>query len=178
VHVFVPEEEKYPDAAYEQGAGVTQLLLKGRGAAAMDIDDPKLATTYYQELYSLGRPQDRKKDLTEAIKRQDFVDVASLYRLIPKDAINVLVPHDLDTYAELADEVRKATLNSRWILKARAHSVSLFRPKLDAPIQGYLEAVPLAKGEMADDWFIYLKPQHYHRDVGLMPPESMECLIA
>jgi CRISPR-associated helicase Cas3/CRISPR-associated endonuclease Cas3-HD len=178
VHVFLPEEEKYPDAAYEQGAGVTRLLLKGRGAEAMDIEGSELATTYYYDLYSLRRPQDRKKDLTEAIHRQDFVDVASLYRLIPGDTINVLVPYDLEAYNELAEEVRRARLNRRWILKARAHTVSLFRPRLDAPIRGYLAAVPLLKGEMADDWFIYLKPEHYSRQVGLMPPESMECLIA
>jgi hypothetical protein len=178
VHVFLPEEEKYPDAAYEGGADVTRLILGQLGAAAMDIDDPNLATRYYQELYSLGRPHDRKRDLTDAIKRQDFVDVASEYRLIPDDTINVLVPYDLEAYNELANEVRRAKLNRRWILKARAHTVSLFRPKLDAPIRGYLEAVPLGKREVADDWFIYLWPEHYRQGVGLIPPESMECLIA
>jgi CRISPR-associated endonuclease/helicase Cas3 len=177
VHVFLPEEEKYPDAAYEQGADVTRLILRQLGAAAMDIDDPNLATRYYQELYSIGRPQDRRRELADAIKLQDFVGVASEYRLIPDDTINVLVPYDLAAYSELADEVRAARLNRRWILKARAHSVSLFRPKPEAPVRGYLEAVPLGKSEVADDWFIYLKPEHYSPHVGLAPPESMECLI-
>jgi CRISPR-associated helicase Cas3/CRISPR-associated endonuclease Cas3-HD len=178
LHVFVPEEEKYPDSAYRQGADVAHLLLKERGAAAMDIDDPELATAYYRQLYSLARPQDRKRELAEAIQRQDFVDVASLYRLIPTDAINVLVPYDADAYAKLATQVHSTRLTRRWILGARAHTVSLFRPKGNAAIWRNLQGVPMGPDAMADDWFIYLQPDHYHRDLGLIPPESLECLIA
>lgn len=178
VHVFVPEEEKYPDGAYQQGADVTRVLLKELGPNATDIDDPSLAMRYYRELYSLSRPQERKKALTEAIERQDFVDVAREYRLISQDSINVLVPYDADAYGALAEEVRSTRLTRRWILKARPYAVSLFRPKPDAPIWGCLAGVPLGRTGMADDWFIYLQPKHYDRLLGLVPPESMECFIA
>jgi CRISPR-associated helicase Cas3/CRISPR-associated endonuclease Cas3-HD len=178
MHVFIPEEDKYPDGAYEQGADVARLLLRELGPNAMDIDDPRLAARYYRELYDLGRPHERKKDLTEAIQRQDFVDVAKEYRLISQDSINVLVPYDEDAYTALADEVRSTRLTRHWILKARPHTVSLFRPKPDAPIWRNLQGVPLGRGAMADDWFIYLRPEHYDGQLGLIPPESMEWLIA
>jgi len=178
VHVFVPEEEGYPDSAYAQAADVTRLLLIRRGPGEMNIDDPGLATTYYRELYSLAKPQERNEKLREALRRQDFADVASLYRLIANDAINVLVPYDLDAYAELADEVRGENLNRRWIRKARPHTVNLFRPKPEAPVTGCLESVPVSGNATADDWFIYLQPAHYDRQLGLLPPQSMECLIA
>ncbi|MGD0126153.1 MAG: CRISPR-associated endonuclease Cas3'' [Terriglobia bacterium] len=178
LRVFVPEEEAYPDSAYAQAAGVTRLLLKARGPGEMNIDDPGLATTYYRELYSLAKPQERNEKLREALRRQDFADVASLYRLIPNDAINVLVPYDPDAYAELAHEVREINLNRRWILKARSHTVNLFRPKPGAPVTGCLESVPVSRNATADDWFIYLRPEHYDPQLGLLPPQSMECLIA
>jgi CRISPR-associated endonuclease/helicase Cas3 len=178
LHVFFPEDKKYPDSAYEQGADVARLLLKELGPNAMDIDDPQLATRYYRALYNIGRPHERKKDLTEAIERQDFVEVAREYRLISQDSINVLVPYDPDAYKGLAGEVRSTRLTRRWMLKARPHTVSLFRPKPAARIWGFLEGVPLGRNATADDWFIYLQPKHYDRDLGLVPPESMECFVA
>lgn len=178
VHVFLPEEDAYPDAAYRQAAAVTRVLLQKHGLAQLDIDDPELATEYYRELYNLTRPADRKQELTEALKRQDFVAVAAQYRIIDQDAINVLVPYDLPAFQQLAEQVRGKWLNATWIRQARPHTISLFRPKPDAPIRGYLDAVPVGRNATADDWFIYLKPEHYHQDTGLVPPTSMECLIA
>jgi CRISPR-associated helicase Cas3/CRISPR-associated endonuclease Cas3-HD len=178
VHVFLPEEEVYPDPAYRQAAAVSRVLLQKHGLAQLDIDDPELATEYYRELYNLTRPADRKQELTEALKRQDFVAVAAQYRIIDQDAINVLVPYDLPAFNQLAEDVRESRLNAAWIRRARPHTIGLFRPKPDAPIRGYLEAVPVGRNATGDDWFIYLDPKHYDAGTGLVPPVSPECLIA
>ncbi len=177
VQVFLPEDEAYPDGTYRQAASVTRMLLKQRGASSMDIHDPALFNEYFRELYSLAKPEGKKPELLDAIKCQDFVRVAELYRVIEKDALNVLVPYDLDVFCQLEDEVRQTGLNRKWISKARPYTIGLFKPKLDDPISTYLVPVPLGRGQSAEDWYIYTNPEHYHADTGLVPPVGMECLI-
>ncbi|MCX5867694.1 MAG: CRISPR-associated helicase Cas3' [Proteobacteria bacterium] len=177
VRVFMPEEERYPNGTYQQAASVTRMLLKRRGAHSMDIHDTELFNEYFRELYDVVRPENRKPELIEAIKRQDFVQVAQLYRVIEKDTINVLMPYDLDIFRQLEEEVRQTGLNGKWIAKARPYTIGLFRPKPREPIATYLIPVPLTRYANAEDWFIYSKSKHYHPDTGLVPPEGMECLI-
>lgn len=186
VHVFLPDEpdeaHTYPPGVYPQAAGITRTLLRERGPQGMDIDDPALFDAYYRKFYDLtgvaDTSQGRAGDLTEAIRSQDFVKVAELYRLIPKNAINVLVPYDLTAYEELA-EVRRARLTAEWIRKARPHTVSLYRPKPDLPVWQYLEAVPVTVGRSSDEWFIYLSKDHYDKQLlGLVPPDAAEVLLA
>jgi CRISPR-associated helicase Cas3 len=178
VHVFLPEDEGYPDAAYRQAAAVTRVLLQKHARGQLDLDDPESATEYYRDLYDLTRPADRKQELTDALRRQDFVTVASRYRIIDQDTINVLVPYDLRAFTELAQEVHRDRLNAAWIRRARPHTIGLFRPRLEAAIWGSLEAIPVARNAAAEDWFIYLNPEHYDPETGLVPPTSLECLIA
>jgi hypothetical protein len=177
VHVFLPEEEAYPDGSYRQAAAAARALLNKQGGLTVDIEDPELAAEYYRGLYDLARPAERKHDLTDALKRQDFVAVAGQYRIIDQDAINVLVPHDPTIFSQLAEEIRQTRLNADWIRRARPHAISLFRPKHDAPIRSYLEAVPIGRNARAEDWFVYLNPEHYDSETGLVLPASQECLI-
>jgi len=182
LHVFLPdepnEESCYPDGAYRQAAGVTRILLRRHSPAHVDIHDPELFNEYYRELYDLLRPEKRNAELLEAIQRQDFAEAAQLYRVIPKDAINVLVPYDPGAFDALADAARNDGLDRDWIFKARAHSISLFKPGRDAPIRRYLDPIRTGKGTPTEDWFIYLERDHYDPMTGLVPPQSMECLIA
>lgn len=177
VYVFLPEEERYPDGAYQQAAGITRILLQKYGKAAMDIHDPALFAEYYRELYDLMRPENREKELTDAIKRQDFIEVARLYRVISQDAINVLVPYDVDAFDKLESEVRQTGLNRKWIAKARAHTIGLFRPKLYDPVSSYLDRIPIGKGNYSEEWYIYQNAEHYDQTKGLILPTSMELLI-
>ncbi|MBU4581595.1 MAG: CRISPR-associated endonuclease Cas3'' [Proteobacteria bacterium] len=176
VVIFVPEEA-YPDPAYRQATSITKLLYRSLGSAGMDIDDPTLFTRYYREVYDVAKPENQNKLLQDAILRQDFVDTARHYYLIPKASVNVLVPYDLEAHENLASEVRIHRLTKGWMVKAATHAISIYRPKKDAPISRWLEPVPVGRKDTSDDWFIYLNKDHYHKRRGLMPPESLECII-
>jgi CRISPR-associated endonuclease/helicase Cas3 len=183
VHVFLPQQDDrriYPDAAYEQAADVARMLLNTRDAEGLDIDDPSLFSVYYRCLYDLTKPDQASmaRELHEAICRRDFVNVADQYRLISQDAISILVPYDLEAYRRLREEVEASHLTADWVRRARPHTVSIFRPKLDAAIHLYMTPVPLARGECSDDWFIYLREEDYDRDLlGLVTPQWPDALI-
>jgi len=179
VHIFLPEEEKYPDGTYRQATDVTRILLKQTGVGNMrDSLEPAVFTEYYSQLYDLQKPQNNKDELREAVRIRDFAEVAHLYRVIPQDAINLLVPYDRDIYDELAQEVEMDGLNGKWIARARPYSISLFKPKPTDPISGCLIPVPVGRYATSDEWFIYANKEHYSEQVGLDPPTSLDCLMA
>ena len=148
------------------------------GGNKLDINDPEIFGHYYRELYELAKPEQQRKDLTEAIFRQDFAETSRHYYLIPKATVNVLVPFATQIYENLAEEVRKYRLNKAWMVKAAPHSINIYRPTAEAPIRRWLEPAPVGRKDSSDDWFIYLRKEHYDSRRGLMPPESLECIIA
>lgn len=174
--IFVPEDEAYPDPVYKQAAGVTRLSLDKRLTNELDLNDPEIFQQYYRELYMVMDWEETQ--LVKAIKLKDFASTADSYKMIPKRAINVLVPYDREKYFELSEEVEKSCLSRRWIHRARPYSVSLFKPKPDDPICNHLDKIRLGRKSFSEDWFIYLTHEHYFNDVGLKPPLSTECLIA
>ncbi|MEI9479738.1 MAG: CRISPR-associated helicase Cas3', partial [Deltaproteobacteria bacterium] len=176
VHVFIPQEEGYPDGAYEQAASVARIVLNRHAPENLVLDNPRLFQEYFHELYSVANLE--KKDLKNAIERQDFSAVASLYRIISNDAINVLTPYRMDRFVELKKEVRETGLTASWISRARDYSVGLFRPKIDLPVQMFLEPVRVGFKSKSEDWFIYLECEHYSDQKGLTPPQQIDCLIA
>ncbi|MEJ5298902.1 MAG: CRISPR-associated endonuclease Cas3'' [Armatimonadota bacterium] len=180
VEVFRPEDNAYPPGGYQQAAAVTETLLNRLGSDGLDLNNPELFRRYFRELYDLSRPESHCPDLQEAIKRQDFETVAREFRLIADDAINVLVPYDLEEFDRLCTEVEKTGLTATWLRRARPHSVSIFRPRPRDPILRYLKPVPVVKGGDSSEWFIYLEPDHYDRetDLGLVVPAESQVLIA
>jgi len=185
VRVFLPDEpdetRAYPPGIYGQAAGVTRILLQERGRDGMDIDDPKLFDKYYRTFYDLtgAAKQGKARKLAEAIQKQDFAEVASLYRLIPKNGINVLVPYDPVAYRELAEQVRASVLNGKWIRRAQPHVVSLFRPEEGLPIWTYLESVRLGRQDWSDEWFIYCgNATDYDPLLGLVERSDPDALVS
>lgn len=174
--IFVPEDETYPDPVYKQAAGVTRLSLNKRLTSDLDINDPEIFREYFRELYAVIDWE--KTPLVDAIKLKDFAATADLYKLIPKGAINVLIPYDRDKYDELCEEAKYTLLSRQWIHKARPHCISLYKPKHDDPIWSHIEKIRLGRKSFSDNWFIYLTHEHYFYDVGLKPPLSTDCLIA
>jgi CRISPR-associated endonuclease/helicase Cas3 len=172
VHVFVPEDDSLPGGAYRQARDVTKMLLKEYGPNGLDLDCPTLFEEYYRRLYSLTRPEAKRPELLQAIKRQDFVEVAKLYRLIEHDAINVLVSYCAGAFKSLAAEARDRGLTAAWARKARAHTVGVYRPKDADPIWTRLEQVRAGRRGFADDWFILTDPASYHQHLGLLPKDA------
>lgn len=181
VRVFVPEDEKFPDGAYRQAAGVTRILLKKYGEHA-DIHAPNLFDTYYRMLYDLAGTELGKKELMEAIKLRNFAEVGKLYRVIDTDTINVLTPYDQEDVDEdfesLKNEVKVTGLTRAWIRKARPYAVGLFRPRPSDPVKSYLEPIPTGRRSFSEEWFVYLEKGHYDDRKGLVLPTASDCLIA
>jgi CRISPR-associated helicase Cas3/CRISPR-associated endonuclease Cas3-HD len=184
VNVFSPEDQNYPDSAYKQATDVATSLLSGRGSGELDTADLQLFERYYRELYSLrgvDRLDHTDDRLLNAIVRQDFAEVNRLYRVIPQDAINVLVPFDKEEYYRLAQEVRENGLNYEWIRKARPHCVSLFRPRSHED-RLYLCLEPIRikpdKPEESEEWYIYRKEEDYDVETGLNLSFDSDVIIA
>jgi hypothetical protein len=182
VVMFMPEssgnERIYPDDAYRQATGITRLLLAKYAARSLDINSTQLFEEYYRELFDIARPEERKKDLLNAVGLRDFKGVADNYRIIERNTVNVLVPYDHEYFQELVKEVHLTGLTGSWISKASPHAIGLFKPRADDPVRDYIEPAPIGKGEYSDEWFIYLFKDHYSMETGLDTPRSMECFIA
>jgi len=175
VTVFRPEDEGYPPGAYRQASDATKMFLRSKGPTGMNINSPALFEEYYRLLYQLARPEQKRPELLEAIRRQDFAKVARLYRLIEQDSINILVPYKRALYERLAEQVRAHGLTARWIRSARPYTVGIYRPRhgMDADaIWAWLEPVPVARGARSDEWFIYTNREGYDRSLGLMPDDA------
>jgi CRISPR-associated endonuclease/helicase Cas3 len=184
VNIFMPEDEFYPGDVYQQAANMTKKLLHEHGVGGMDLNDPNFITRYYQSLYDLTEAHrgTQSDSLYDSMRNGSFVDMASQYRLIKQDSINVLVPYaeELGLYRQLVDMAEQEGLKREWIVKARPLCISLWRPKSDDAIWNWLTEVPLhgRSKERQEEWFIYLNEGHYHPALGLLPPESLDLLVA
>lgn len=184
LRVFQPEDAAYPTGGYQQATQIAQMLFRRHGEAGMRIDDPAFITAYYRELYDLaGLANSRdSRDILKAIEAGSFPDVARLYRLIKQDAINVLVPYapQQSLFDELQAETEDRGLTAGWMRRARPLTVSLYRPKGNDTIWDALLPVPVAGWRQREhsDWFIYAVPEHYHPQLGLVPPGTLNTWIA
>lgn len=172
--VFTPEDDDFPDSAYRQASEMTRIMLGELGPEGLDPYDPERVRQYYRRLYDLSNPEGQEKELQRALMDFDFPKIAQHYRLIKMDAINVLVPYGeaLDQFYHLERNANENGLTARWIREARGLMVSLFRPKHDDPVCGGLIPVRVGR-ESSNDWFIYSFKDHYHRDLGLCPANSV-----
>ena len=173
VYIFRPTNEAYPDNAYQQATDVAVSLLNAQTDKELDTADLNLFEQYYRRLYSvrgISHQNANTDPLLEAIKEQDFVEVSRLYRVIPQYTINVLVPYDKAQYHSLAKEVRQNGLTYHWLVRARYHSVSLFRPR--SPQDDWYQCLEQIRvkpdhDEESTEWFIYRKEEDYDLDTGL-----------
>lgn len=193
VTVFQPAHEGdlrrlYPTHAYFQAAMVTQAMLTQRGA--IDIHDPAVFRDYYRQLFDLAKPESQHPALLSALKDHDFPEVARRYRLIDGDAIQVLVPWApmIDTFNALRDQAQRG-IDRRWMKRAQALAVSVYRPPSDHPAWGHLLPAKFApragrSGE-STEWFVldddhHLDPQRclYDSTLGLRLPDSQRIMMA
>lgn len=191
LHVFEPEPEArgrrclFPTHAYYQATEVTVSLLRANHGE-LDLNDPEVFRRYYRQLYDLSKPESQNGDLTEAINALHFPEIAQRYRLIDQDAIQVVVPWSerMNEYEQLRDQSLQA-IDGRWIARAQALAVSIYRPKLGHPAWGVLPAARLRRGGESDEWFV-LEDRYRHDPerrmyddtLGLRLPENQQVMIA
>ena len=182
VVVFTPQEPHFPDPTYKQAASVAQLLFNEWGPEHFDPHDPDLIRRYYERLYLISDPESLAPKLTQAIQDGDFPQVAREYRLIQQDAINVLMPWQgaMEAYRDLRGRVDREGLTRDWVQKARAFSVSLYRPGRKDPIWDALLPVEYrrAKRRQDTDWYVYAIEEHYDDKLGLVAQQSLNVWIA
>lgn len=160
--VFRPEEQGYPSAAYEQGMATTEILLAARGADGLDLENPETFREYYRTLYDLTKIDQGATELNDALIRCHFADVAERYRVIETDAINVLVPYDLESFESLRSELESRRLTaSDWMRRARPHAIGLYRPKRDSSAWSMLTPVSFIHQHSSEEWFIDANQAHY-----------------
>ena len=182
VTVFLPRdgsENAYPSPAYRQAAELTLVLLRSRGAAAMDINDPDLFRDYFRQLYDVTRPEAAEPALQRAITTLDFAEVARRYRLIKDDAINVVVPYG-NSWEAAVKTIRHARGYSavrEGFRAIRPFTVALYRPREANSVWNFLEPLWGSNRGKDSDWYIYREPTHYDPLLGLVVPGSADILI-
>jgi CRISPR-associated endonuclease/helicase Cas3 len=186
IRVFEPERDvgerkcMFPTPAYFQATEVTISLLRQYGGD-LDINDPDIFRRYYRELYDVSRPVDQNQDLTAAITSLDFPEIAHRYKLIDKDAIQILVPWQpcIEQYKHLRNQAMSG-IDGNWIREAQALSVSVYRPKMDHSSWGSLVAARFRRGGESDEWFVLEDPDsiYYDKIIGLLLPQNQQVMIA
>jgi CRISPR-associated endonuclease/helicase Cas3 len=159
VRVFLPEDEAYPPGGYREATSIAGALLQERGPERMDLQDLDLFRRYYEDLYDQTKiaadPQGKARELAEALNCKDFAATAELYRLIDQDAVNVLVPYDPEAFQRLRTELRQiGKVTVSWTRQARAHAVSLYRPKRRLLGLSPAEGLSMGKSGKSLDWMI------------------------
>ncbi len=188
VVVFKPQDDRslYPPGYGEAVDATESFLAYLSGQTGLDttevLNSPERLRDYFRHFYQLsGRASTERDDerrLLDAIRAGDFREVASLYKLIPRDTIQVLVPYDLQAFQELVTESRKLRHSSpgsvrEWCRRAAPYAVGLFRPRDDASIIPFLEPVQFGHRPpkwWEAEWFVATREINYDPLVGVSEP--------
>lgn len=177
VVVFVPEEEKYPDTAYENAANIVRLILK---ETDIDIYNTAHIREYYRRLYQTFSKD--KEELIQAIAALDFEGVTKAYQLIPSRGFNVIVPYKekLDLFNEICLAARVEGLSPGLMKKARPITVTTYNKKIkDVGEQLFFKPVSDKHEKSFSNWFVLLDHKLYHEKTGLRleDAESLNTII-
>ncbi|MCC8182410.1 MAG: CRISPR-associated endonuclease Cas3'' [Clostridiales bacterium] len=125
--VFLPDEERlYPTEYYGRGAqAVIDLLSRHE----IDCNDPTHIDEYYQLLYQNDRGD--KKELREAIQREDYPETEKQYQIIDQAGVQVIVPYtgQLELYKEICRQLDRDGLTGRILQMAKELTVSCYDEK-------------------------------------------------
>lgn len=173
LRVFLPEDEKYPTPAYRKAAQVALTMFRAGG---LDLDNPETFHRFYEKFWRYEPTN--LKELADAILTQDYPRVAELYRLIPDDSVNVVVPYGEGI--DLINEARQSGIDVHWMKRARPYTVSVFRTR-DGRLPAHLEPVNFkprnGPPQPAPDWYLALEGSYdpmfgYLPDGGTADPFS------
>lgn len=166
LRVFLPEDEKYPTDTYRRAAQVALNMYRQGG---LNLDDPATFRRFYEWLWRYEVTD--LEQLRAAIQRQDYPEVARLYRLIPNDSVNVIVPYK--DGVNLIQEARQHGIDRYLMKRAQLYTVSVFRNR-DGTLPPHLEPVnyrPRGGGppQPAPDWYLALPGSYDANMFGYQP---------
>ena len=193
VHVVKPLDDEgrviYPPG-YKQAAQVTENYVNRKLAEGVRseafIHDPDVLSRYFRELYALTgtdtRSDAQASELRQAMLEGNFGVVASKYRLIAADTINILVAYDEDEFKRLVRQIRSPERRQpgdlrAWVAAARPLTVAPYRPKKDWPTWQHLDPIYFARHPAADeapDWWAALQGLKYDKVVGMEESEEWQ----
>jgi len=178
--VFLADEEEkraYPGGDYRQAADATREVLQSIPQEQWDLESPELYDRWYRLLYDLSGlgkgERKRERLLAKAMESRDFEEVARLYRLMPDDSVQVVVPWDAAAVERLRRSSEKTPwIKADWLREAQVHSVSLPKRKFN-DYSGVLLAAPLGAyrpEQRSEDWYFLQAGEIYDDDFGLGDP--------
>lgn len=179
--VFTPEDEGFPDGGYRQATQVARNLVQTCEVPV--LHDPDLFRKFYRQLYrfrGVGQEQGTdEREILEAMRAQNYKDVAQLYRLIPNAGVNIIIPtamvqntagrsllgHQHDERNAILIGQAEVAMTGALIRQLRPYVVSTFLPK-----NHNLPLLPLRlrDGEELPGWFLLTDPKAYDPVVGLL----------
>lgn len=170
LRVFIAEalegRRLYPTDAYGRAAQIALSMYRQGG---LDLDDPATFRRFYEWLWQYEAID--LEELQEAIRRQDYPEVAKLYRLIPDDGVNVVVPYGVGR--DLIHEARQEGVTVGWMRQAQPYTVSVFRPA-SGVLPTHLEPVNFrpkggAPEQPAPDWYLAHEKSYDAERFGYLP---------
>lgn len=166
LRVFLPEDERYPTPAYRKAA---QVALNMHRQGGLDLDDPATFRRFYRWLWRHEATE--LEALRAAIKRQDYPEVARLYRLIPDDSVNVIVPYK--DGANLIREARQHGMDRHLMKRAQPYTISVFRGR-DGTLPPHLEPLNYRPrggepSQPAPDWYVAYPGAYDQTMFGYLP---------
>jgi CRISPR-associated helicase Cas3/CRISPR-associated endonuclease Cas3-HD len=188
VHVFKPRLDENEKSLYPPGYGdaacEAESLIRSGRLHEIDTSNLELIRRYYANLYDAGKAEMPRRGhggeetFPEALEREGFATISTMFRLIEKDAINVLVPYDFDTFDGLRNEaLKQGRITRDWVAKARPYTVGIFVGGRDRQrLQPFLLPIKI-HGEESDWWYLADSGKEYYDNfLGLKtPPEWGFC---
>ena len=131
VVVFNPQDSRPPPGPY---AIATQQTMSMLNAGPLDLDDPDTVTTYFRKVFSIS--DDDARQIQNARKELDYPEVASRFRMIDDDTVDVIVPNYGETEERrmveaTLDKLRNGTPEARFLLRrVRPWTLQVYRSQV------------------------------------------------
>ena len=166
VIIFEPKDLKLPKGVYKTATGITKLFLDNPD----NLQKPDIFFDYFNRLYSDVNLD--KKDIQELRKSLNYRKVASEFKLIPDDTVNVIIENNdlVDELPVNINGIKKKEFISReeW-RKLQPYLVSIRKYKInDLRKEGLIS-------ELIED--VYIWTGNYDEDEGIKKEFTFNNLI-
>ncbi len=131
VVVFNPQDSRPPPGPYTIATQQTMSMLN---AGPLDLDDPDTITTYFRRVFSIS--DDDARQIQNVRKELDYPEVASRFRMIEDETVDVIVPNygepeERRMVEATLDKLRNGTPEARFLLRrVRPWTLQVYRSQV------------------------------------------------